>query len=81
LTNKLTLYPPTKPNTNHNTHVCMGNEDISDEESALQTPTLNQMVLYNEETKDAMINNFIINSSSFEKLALTFFNYLLDQNI
>jgi len=59
----------------------MGNEDISDEESALQTPTLNQMVLYNEETKDAMINNFIINSSSFEKLALTFFNYLLDQNI
>jgi hypothetical protein len=54
-TNKITLYPLSKPSTNLDPPIWIGNED-SDEENGLQILTLDQMVLYKEETEDEIIN-------------------------
>ena len=76
-TKNLILYPPINPSNDHHTPLWVGVKD-NDEENASQIATLDRLVLYKGETKDGMINNLIIDVSSFQLQAFTFFNYILD---
>jgi hypothetical protein len=76
-TKKLTLYPPTKPTTDQDMPIWIGNED-SDDESVQQLLTLDQALSFKDQTKDDLINTFITNSCSSQLPTFQFFSYILD---